>query len=248
MRVGLQGARMKNALLVAVLLLVSCVHATYTVPVTGYEAMQVFPGVAAAAESQGLKAFNGGDRVQVQLLDGTDLFWIAQNTNAVTLNIILPGGVPDSEQRARIDAAKQQADVLWREALGQRQQFAPMGVVQPGVVVAPVPAPPPAPPPSGDTMSVTMPGMSMTVTTPPGTMAPPPPGTLAPGPAPAAVGAQCRRGSDGIEACGYDCRISSRGQAFCAATPDGACHLNSDGSFSCGRTCRLQATGYYHCR
>jgi len=58
----------------------------------------------------------------------------------------------------------------------------------------------------------------------------------------------CQRGSDGVEACGYGCRIGSDGRAACAATPDGTCELNSNGTLSCGRNCQLTSSGYYACQ
>jgi hypothetical protein len=58
----------------------------------------------------------------------------------------------------------------------------------------------------------------------------------------------CRFGSDGQRACGYDCRVGSNGHAYCAATPDGSCHLNSNGTFSCGRNCRFTSSGGYDCQ
>jgi len=55
-------------------------------------------------------------------------------------------------------------------------------------------------------------------------------------------------GSDGVQACGYGCRIGSDGRANCAATPDGTCELNTNGTVSCGRACQLTSSGFYVCQ
>lgn len=67
--------------------------------------------------------------------------------------------------------------------------------------------------------------------------APPPP----PPPAPAAVAAaparssspQCRTGTDGRQACGYNCDVGTDGVAACADTPEGSCARGADGHVTC---------------
>jgi hypothetical protein len=55
-----------------------------------------------------------------------------------------------------------------------------------------------------------------------------PMGIITTGPAP-----ECRRGSDGRNTCGYNCRLGSDGHFYCASVANGQCALNSDGSWSC---------------
>jgi hypothetical protein len=40
-------------------------------------------------------------------------------------------------------------------------------------------------------------------------------------------------GSDGINSCGYNCRMGSDGHFYCATVPNGQCALNSNGTYSC---------------
>jgi hypothetical protein len=80
-------------------------------------------------------------------------------------------------------------------------------------------------------------------------------------------------GSDGRQACGFDCKIGSDGVAACANAPNGSCalgadghvycshapayaprstvrsrcHLNGDGTRTCGYNCRFGAGGYHYC-
>jgi hypothetical protein len=51
---------------------------------------------------------------------------------------------------------------------------------------------------------------------------------VAPGPKP-----ECRMGSDGVNTCGYNCRMGSNGHFYCSSVPNGQCAFNSDGTFSC---------------
>jgi hypothetical protein len=44
---------------------------------------------------------------------------------------------------------------------------------------------------------------------------------------------ECRLGSDGINTCGYNCRLGSNGRFYCASVPNGQCSLNSNGTWSC---------------
>ncbi|MBX7098760.1 MAG: hypothetical protein K1X89_13720 [Myxococcaceae bacterium] len=200
---------MRTLALAAAVLLGGCVGARYNLPITGPAAQRAFPGVAAAAQQQGLQAYlNDPSRLQVSLPDGTDLYWLTQPNGVVTLDILIPRETPDAEREGRISKAKTTADQLWAQALAERQRFAPVTPVQvvPGVVVvSPLPVRPDAP-------------------------------------------STCLNGSDGVQACGWDCHVTSRGAAVCAQTPDGRCALNADGSFSCGRNCQLQANGYHACQ
>lgn len=43
----------------------------------------------------------------------------------------------------------------------------------------------------------------------------------------------CMMGSNGLNACGYNCRLGSNGRAYCSTRPDATCAMNSDGSFTC---------------
>jgi hypothetical protein len=52
------------------------------------------------------------------------------------------------------------------------------------------------------------------------------------GPAPSKP-TECRMGSDGINTCGYNCRMGSNGHFYCASRPDGQCAFNADGTFTC---------------
>lgn len=195
------------ALLAVVVLLGGCVGARYNLPITAPEAQLVFPGVASAAQQQGLQAYlNDPARLQVSLPDGTDLYWLTQPNGVVTLDIVIPRETPEAEREARISRAKTTADGLWAQGLAERQRFAPVAPVQvfPGVVTSPLP-----------------------VATPP---------------------SSCLNGSDGVQACGWDCHVTSRGAAVCAQTPDGRCALNADGTFSCGRNCQLQSSGVHLCQ
>jgi hypothetical protein len=40
-------------------------------------------------------------------------------------------------------------------------------------------------------------------------------------------------GTDGINVCGYNCRMGTNGHMYCASTPDGRCAMNTDGTFTC---------------
>lgn len=67
---------------------------------------------------------------------------------------------------------------------------------------------------------------------------PPPPsasGTLKSAATPASRTAtpQCRTGSDGRQACGYNCDIGTDGVAACADTPEGTCSRGADGHMTC---------------
>ena len=44
---------------------------------------------------------------------------------------------------------------------------------------------------------------------------------------------ECRMGSDGQNACGYNCKLGSNGHFYCSSVPGGRCALNSDGTWSC---------------
>jgi hypothetical protein len=44
---------------------------------------------------------------------------------------------------------------------------------------------------------------------------------------------ECRMGSDGINTCGYNCRMGSNGRFYCASIPGGQCAFNSNGTWSC---------------
>ena len=44
---------------------------------------------------------------------------------------------------------------------------------------------------------------------------------------------ECKMGSDGMNACGYNCKLGSNVEAYCSSVPNGACALNADGTFSC---------------
>ena len=84
-----------------------------------------------------------------------------------------------------------------------------------------------------------------------------------PTPAPPRQEAECRMGSDGVQACGYHCRVGSDGRAACAGSPDGKCAMNSNGRIVCSEgsagdthgieaECRMGSDGVkacgYHCR
>ena len=55
-------------------------------------------------------------------------------------------------------------------------------------------------------------------------------GYVGPGAAPPT---ECRMGSDGMNVCGYNCRLGANGHMYCSGIPNGQCALNSDGSFTC---------------
>lgn len=44
---------------------------------------------------------------------------------------------------------------------------------------------------------------------------------------------ECKMGSDGMNACGYNCKLGSNGKAYCSSVPNGTCALNADGTFTC---------------
>ena len=86
----------------------------------------------------------------------------------------------------------------------------------------------------------------------------------------------CLMGSNGVQACGYDCKLGADGIAACSNMPNGRCELgadghvycsegqpyaqqppaqmppqqcalNSDGSRTCGYNCKLGSNGYHYC-
>ena len=44
---------------------------------------------------------------------------------------------------------------------------------------------------------------------------------------------ECRMGSDGMNTCGYNCKLGSNRHFYCASVPGGRCAFNSDGTWSC---------------
>ena len=46
---------------------------------------------------------------------------------------------------------------------------------------------------------------------------------------------QCLMSSNGMQACGYNCRLGADGLAACANTPDGVCAMGSDGRVTCSQ-------------
>jgi hypothetical protein len=44
---------------------------------------------------------------------------------------------------------------------------------------------------------------------------------------------QCLVGADGMNSCGYNCRMGGDGHQYCSSVPDGRCALNADGTMSC---------------
>lgn len=44
---------------------------------------------------------------------------------------------------------------------------------------------------------------------------------------------ECRVGTDGLQVCGYNCRMGTNGRFYCATMPDGECAQNSNGTFTC---------------
>jgi hypothetical protein len=55
------------------------------------------------------------------------------------------------------------------------------------------------------------------------------------GAAPAAAPGQpeCKLGSRGNQTCGYNCKLGSDGDWYCASKPEGQCALNATGSWTC---------------
>jgi hypothetical protein len=44
---------------------------------------------------------------------------------------------------------------------------------------------------------------------------------------------ECKMGSRGNQTCGYNCKLGSDGDWYCASRPDGQCALNATGSWTC---------------
>ena len=44
---------------------------------------------------------------------------------------------------------------------------------------------------------------------------------------------ECKTGSRGQKTCGYNCKLGSDGDWYCASRPDGQCALNATGSWTC---------------
>ena len=86
--------------------------------------------------------------------------------------------------------------------------------------------------------------------------------------------ATCTMGSNGVQACGFDCQVGADGIAACANAPGGRCsmgsdghvycseapvqqgygpqpqaqcELNSDGTQTCGYNCQLGSDGHHYC-
>src|SRR5205823_37441 len=63
--------------------------------------------------------------------------------------------------------------------------------------------------------------------------APPPPPGSAPPPSARSSKPECRMGTNGRQACGYNCEAGKDGVAACADTPDGACTIGPEGHVTC---------------
>jgi hypothetical protein len=57
-------------------------------------------------------------------------------------------------------------------------------------------------------------------------------GGMGPAAAPARA-PECKMGADGMNACGYNCKVGSNGKAYCSSVANGACALNADGTYTC---------------
>jgi tetratricopeptide (TPR) repeat protein len=44
---------------------------------------------------------------------------------------------------------------------------------------------------------------------------------------------ECRIGADGVQVCGYNCRMGTSGKFYCASTPLGQCAMSSNGTWTC---------------
>jgi hypothetical protein len=44
---------------------------------------------------------------------------------------------------------------------------------------------------------------------------------------------ECRTGTDGLQVCGYNCRMGTNGRFYCATMPEGECAMNTNGTFTC---------------
>ncbi len=67
-------------------------------------------------------------------------------------------------------------------------------------------------------------------------------------------------GANGVQACGYNCRLGADGQTACANSPDGVCALGADGHVVCSQVaaapvgpgapppqCRMSSNGTHVC-
>jgi hypothetical protein len=181
------------------------------------------PALLSAAEQQGFRAWRGigGEGAVVDLGNGIYVNWQqSMNHQDFELHVTLPGGIPEGEVEGRVASTKAQADQIWAAAAELRRAAPVSTVVIQGA--------PPPPPPPGMTVSLGVPGANLTLSAP--------------------SGGECRYGTDGVQACGYACRIGTNGRARCAATPDGTCEMNTDGSVSCGRNCQFTASGIHVCQ
>lgn len=108
------------ALLVAVLAS-GCFSVTrrYTMPITAAEGQLVVPALVSVAEGMGLQAYSSATGAQVQLEDGTWLYWNPSGQQGFALSINLADEARDTEVRLR--DAHVRADQIWQLAVEARQ-------------------------------------------------------------------------------------------------------------------------------
>ena len=145
----------RSALASVFLLLAGCATMRiYHTPVTAPEGALAVPALVSTAESMGLQAWAHGSQCQVQLQDGTNLYWYP-SSESFMLSISLRSGVAEADYESAWREAKVRADQIWELAMQARQQSNLGAAVL--INTNPTPAP------STTQMRVQVPGMSVQV-------------------------------------------------------------------------------------
>ena len=183
----------------------------YTMPITAAEGQLVVPAIVSVGEGMGLRSYGSATGAQVQLEDGTWLYWNPSGEQAFVLSIDLADESRDTEVRLR--DAHVRADQIWQLAVEARQANA-LGAS----VVVQNPPPPVAGQPAG-----------------PGYVPPPPTTAAQPHRATWPDGYSCMNGADCQSGVCKSGRCGAAAQGI-HGTASGQCSFDSDCG---GRKCRF---------